>query len=80
MAFLFTHNGRTLESDLTPEEAGMDDGDEIVAVEMMDLTQTPAPDDAVCYCIERVASLKYLFVVLGGVCRTASPASAEELD
>lgn len=38
MQFLFTHMGRSLESDQTPEDAGMEDGDEILAVEMMDLT------------------------------------------
>jgi len=38
MQFIFTHNGRPVDSDLTPEEAGMEDGDEILAVELMDLT------------------------------------------
>jgi hypothetical protein len=38
MQFLFTHMGRSLEADQTPEDAGMEDGDEILAVEMMDLT------------------------------------------
>jgi hypothetical protein len=38
MQFLFTHMGRGLELDQTPEDAGMEDGDEILAVEMMDLT------------------------------------------
>ena len=38
MQFLFTHAGRTLEADSTPEDASMEDGDEILAVEMMDLT------------------------------------------
>lgn len=36
--FLFTHAGRSLESEQTPEDAGMEDGDEILAVELMDLT------------------------------------------
>lgn len=36
--FLFTHNGRSIDAEQTPEEAGMDDGDEILAVELMDLT------------------------------------------
>ncbi|EIN13927.1 hypothetical protein PUNSTDRAFT_129592 [Punctularia strigosozonata HHB-11173 SS5] len=44
MQFMFTHGGRTLESDMTPEEAGIDDGDEIYAVEMMDLTEGPDLD------------------------------------
>jgi hypothetical protein len=39
MQFVFTHNGRPVDSDQTPEEAGMEDGDEILAVEMMDLTE-----------------------------------------
>lgn len=38
MQFLFTHRGKALEPDHTPEDAGMEDGDEILAVEMMDLT------------------------------------------
>jgi hypothetical protein len=38
MQFLFTHRGKGLEPDHTPEDAGMEDGDEILAVEMMDLT------------------------------------------
>lgn len=39
MQFIFTHNGRSVDSDQTPEEAGMEDGDEILAVELMDLTE-----------------------------------------
>lgn len=39
MQFVFTHNGKTVEADQTPEEAGMEDGDEILAVEIMDLTE-----------------------------------------
>ncbi|KAM5535838.1 hypothetical protein V8D89_010456 [Ganoderma adspersum] len=38
MQFIFSHSGRTLEPDQTPEEAGIEDGDVILAVEMMDLT------------------------------------------
>ena len=38
MTFMFTHLGRGLEPDTTPEEAAMEEGDEILAVEMMDLT------------------------------------------
>jgi hypothetical protein len=45
MQFVFTHNGRTVEADQTPEEAGMDDGDEILAVELMDLTEGPGIED-----------------------------------
>ena len=39
MQFVFTFNGRVLEADQTPEEIGIDEGDEIVAVELMDLTE-----------------------------------------
>ncbi|KAF8585106.1 hypothetical protein K439DRAFT_1344323 [Ramaria rubella] len=39
MMFLFTHLGRSVEPDQTPEDIGMEDGDEILAVEMMDLTK-----------------------------------------
>lgn len=39
MQFVFTHNGRSVDAELTPEEAGMEDGDEILAVELMDLTE-----------------------------------------
>jgi hypothetical protein len=45
MQFVFTHNGRNVEADQTPEEAGMEDGDEILAVEMMDLTDGPGSDE-----------------------------------
>ncbi|KAG5634615.1 hypothetical protein H0H81_001371 [Sphagnurus paluster] len=45
MQFIFTHNGRSVEAEQTPEEAGMEDGDEILAVEMMDLTEGPGPDE-----------------------------------
>jgi hypothetical protein len=37
--FIFTHNGRTLNGENTPEDAGMEDQDEILAVELMDLTE-----------------------------------------
>lgn len=39
MQFIFTHSGRSVDADQTPEEAGMEDGDEILAVELMDLTE-----------------------------------------
>ncbi|EGN93091.1 hypothetical protein SERLA73DRAFT_126821 [Serpula lacrymans var. lacrymans S7.3] len=45
MQFVFTHNGKTVDSDQTPEEAGMEDGDEILAVELMDLTEGPGTED-----------------------------------
>lgn len=37
--FIYTHHGRAIEVDQTPEEVGMDDGDEILAIELMDLTE-----------------------------------------
>jgi hypothetical protein len=37
--FIFTFNGRILEADQTPEEIGIDEGDELLAVELMDLTE-----------------------------------------
>lgn len=47
MQFIFSHNGRTLDADRTPEEQGMEDGDEILAVELMDLTEGPGLDASV---------------------------------
>lgn len=44
MQFIFSHNGRTLDADHTPEEQGMEDGDEILAVELMDLTEGSSLD------------------------------------
>ncbi|KAL1739851.1 hypothetical protein HDZ31DRAFT_48662 [Schizophyllum fasciatum] len=43
--FVFTHAGRQLQANQSPEDAGMEDGDEIVAVEMMDLTENITADD-----------------------------------
>jgi len=45
LSFVFTHQGRTLDSNLTIAEAGIEDGDELIAIELMDLT-SPVPDDA----------------------------------
>lgn len=42
--FIFSHGGRTLEPDQTPEEVGMEAGDEILAVELMDLTEGPGTE------------------------------------
>ncbi|KAF8514792.1 hypothetical protein JB92DRAFT_2811258 [Gautieria morchelliformis] len=44
MMFLFTHLGRSIEPDQTPEDVGMEAGDEILAVEMMDLTKDEVDD------------------------------------
>jgi hypothetical protein len=45
--FIFTHSGRQVDAEQTPEEAGMEDGDEILAVELMDLTEGPCEDVSV---------------------------------
>jgi hypothetical protein len=49
MQFIFTHSGRTVEAEQSPEEAGIEDGDEVLAIEMMDLTDAGTADDAVGY-------------------------------
>jgi len=43
--FIFTYNGRILDGEHTPEDVGMDEGDEIIAVELMDLTEGGASSD-----------------------------------
>ncbi|KAJ8697388.1 hypothetical protein PTI98_004198 [Pleurotus ostreatus] len=45
MQFIFSHNGRSVEADQTPEDIAMEDGDEILAVELMDLTVGPGLDE-----------------------------------
>jgi hypothetical protein len=45
--FIFTHSGRQVDAEQTPEEAGMEDGDEILAVELMDLTEGVSADASV---------------------------------
>lgn len=47
MQFIFSYGGKTLDADQTPEEAGMEDKDEILAVEMMDLTEDIGTEDLV---------------------------------
>lgn len=42
--FIFSHGGRTVEPEQTPEEVGMEAGDEILAVELMDLTEGPGTE------------------------------------
>jgi hypothetical protein len=39
MEFLFSYHGRYVDGHLTAEEAGIEDDDVIVAVEIMDLTE-----------------------------------------
>ena len=57
MQFVFTHNGRTIESDQMPEDVGMEDGDEILAVELMDLTDGPGLDDYVSFVSQFTTSI-----------------------
>lgn len=40
--FIFTHAGRTIDREATPDEAGIEHNDVIMAVELMDLTQADA--------------------------------------
>ncbi|KAF9644664.1 hypothetical protein BDM02DRAFT_3174263 [Thelephora ganbajun] len=42
--FIFSHGGRIIEPEQTPEEVGMETGDEILAVELMDLTEGPGTE------------------------------------
>ncbi|KAG9126605.1 hypothetical protein FRC07_002793 [Ceratobasidium sp. 392] len=44
MNFIFTHAGRTVDWDQTPDEAGIENNDVIMAVELMDLTQAESED------------------------------------
>lgn len=44
IGFIFSHGGRTIEPEQTPEETGMEAGDEILAVELMDLTEGPGTE------------------------------------
>jgi hypothetical protein len=78
MQFVFTHNGRTVEADQTPEEAGMEDADEILAVELMDLTEGPGSE-------EWVSNLQssmhpYRSTLLGRFGGTSAAKAEEELD
>jgi hypothetical protein len=44
IGFIFSHGGRTIEPEQTPEEVGLEVGDEILAVELMDLTEGPGTE------------------------------------
>lgn len=74
MQFLFTHMGRGLELDQTPEDAGMEDGDEILAVEMMDLT---GPD--VVRAVYGVLFFHLLTRSLGGNSKAREGSNTKEL-
>jgi hypothetical protein len=79
MQFIFTHNGRTVEADQTPEEAGMEDADEILAVELMDLTDGPGLEEWVRNpCIIKVYCPSH--VSIGRTGRTSAADTEEELD
>jgi hypothetical protein len=58
--FIFTHGGRQVDAEQTPEEAAMEDGDEILAVELMDLTESCSEDPVSSLC-QRVDSLLMLY-------------------
>jgi hypothetical protein len=77
--FIFTHSGRQVDAEQTPEEAGMEDGDEILAVEFMDLTEDVGTDTPVSR-DQRASRLKgfCLTVVLAGRGRI-SPNKAEKV-
>jgi hypothetical protein len=73
MQFIFTHMGRSLELDQTPEDAGMEDGDEILAVEMMDLT---GPE---VVCLPFVFSLRVAKSTTGRDTQTGEVTNTEKL-
>ncbi|KAI0348268.1 hypothetical protein BDW22DRAFT_1385441 [Trametopsis cervina] len=45
MQFIFSYGGRTLEADQTPDDVGLEERDEILAVEIMDLTEGPGTEE-----------------------------------
>lgn len=55
--FIFTHGGRQVDAEQTPEEAAMEDGDEILAVELMDLTESSCTEEPVSFLCWRIYSL-----------------------
>jgi hypothetical protein len=59
--FIFTHSGRRVDAEQTPEEAGMEDGDEILAVELMDLTEGPSTE-ALVSATKRIAYCVHTFL------------------
>lgn len=79
MQFVFTHSGRSVEADQTPEDAGMEDGDEILAVELMDLTDGPGTEEWVS---AYIWVLKRLHILRppGPAPRTTASENRQELD
>jgi hypothetical protein len=57
--FIFTHGGRQVDAEQTPEEAAMEDGDEILAVELMDLTESCSEDPVSLLCYRLSAFLMF---------------------
>lgn len=76
--FLFTHNGRGIDAEQTPEEAGIEDGDEILAVELMDLTDDAGAEEWV----SKLLSCEFIGLIFcaGRFDETTATASQEELD
>ncbi|KAF8640606.1 hypothetical protein AX17_000267 [Amanita inopinata Kibby_2008] len=56
LQFIFSHNGRTIEPDQSPEDINMEEGDEILAVEMMDLTEGPGNQEWVSVDVQHGAT------------------------
>ena len=77
MSFVYTHLGRSLDPEMTVEEAGIEDADEILAVELMDLTG-PVPDDAVRSTLNLFFELTRP-TFIGGVRRSWSGEDCQEL-
>lgn len=79
MQFIFTHSGRTLDADQTPEEAGMEDGDIILAVEMMDLTEGPGTEELVSLLLLDSCSSMLRYLHIGRYSRASPPAFEERM-
>lgn len=80
MQFIFSHNGRSVEADQTPEDIAMEDGDEILAVELMDLTVGPGLDEWVSYCINTCWDGYNVLTGVGWIQRAGETDFEEELE
>ena len=80
MQFIFTFNGRTLDAEQTPEEIGIDEGDEILAVELMDLTDAGGGGSEEWVGRNNTVRRHAPITVTGGTYRTLSREIEEELD
>ena len=79
MQFIFTFNGRSIEANQTFEEIGIDDDDEILAVELMDLTEGGGGSEEWV----RISVLphdKISQVLTGNTCRARAGKTEKELD